>query len=477
MTRSDVLAVTPLLILGATPLVVILAAAARRRHGAALAIALAGLALALAALPAAAGAAPAAAGALITVDGVALSFTALLIFGAAVAALLARPYLARATARPEEYYALLGIAVAAAAALASTQHLGGLFLAVEALSVALYGLIAYTRERPASLEAGLKYLLMTGAASAVLLFGAALVYADTGGLDYAAIAERAAGAESFGAPGAAGMALILVGLGFKLSLFPFHMWVADVYQGAPAPTAAALATISKAAVAAAALRLFADTGALAHPGLGTVVAAVAVATMIAGNLLALMQMRVKRLLAYSSMAHFGFALVAVIAAGPLGLEALLYYLAAYFLMALLAFGVVSALSSRAGDADDARAFQGLCWRSPLLGLCLALALLALIGIPPTAGFLAKLYILAAGADAARYGLVVAVAATTAIGAFYYLRLLVIALARPEAGAPDARPPTGTAVLLGVLAALLVALGAVPGLLDPLLAPASDALAR
>ena len=476
MTRADLAdlaPLAPLAILAVTPLVVTVAISVRRHHALALVITLAGLAAAVAAVPAALAAAPATAGALVTVDALSLSFTLLIALGTAVVALMSRPYLARSERRPEEYYVLLGIAATGAAALVSTEHLAGVILAVETLSVALFGLIAYPRDRAGAIEAGLKYLIMTGAASAVLVFGAALLYADIGGLTFDDIAARASG--GFSVVGLAGLALVIAGLAFKLALAPFHMWAPDVYQGAPAPVSALIATVSEGAVAALAFRMLSATGALTEPALAAIVAGLAVVSMAAGNLLALLQTRVKRLLAYSSVAHFGYLLVAVMAAGPLGVEALLFYVAAYFVMTYLAFGVVTALSGRAGDADALDHFKGLCWRRPVLGIALVLSSLSLLGVPVTAGFIAKLYVLAAGASEARWGLVVAIALTTAISAFYYLRLVVVSLSRPAEDPRGDDRSLEAAALLTVLVALLIALGVAPGILEPLATRAADAL--
>ncbi len=474
MTRSDLVATSPLAALGLTAVAIVLAVSVRRHHATALAITLAGFAIALAALAPAAGAAPAAAGELFVVDDLSLLVTGLLVAASAVVALLSRPYLARVTDRPEEYYALLVIAAAGGAALASTDHLAGLLIAVETMSVALFGLIAYTRERRLSIEAALKYLIMTGAASAVLLFGAALIYADAGGLSFDAIAARAADG-ALADLELAGIALVVAGLAFKLAIAPFHMWVADVYQGAPAPVSALIATVSKGAVVIVLFRMLAVTGALDHPEPAAILSALAVLSMIAGNLLALLQKRIKRLLAYSSIAHLGYLLVAVIAAGPAGLGAMLLYLAAYFLMTLLAFGVVTALSSVEGDADSIEAYRGLCYRRPLLGIALVLSMLSLIGVPLTAGFIAKVYVLAAAAQGALWGLVVAVAVTTAIGAFYYVRVILVTLTRPDAAELETRTSVETGALLAALAIALVLVGVAPWVFDPLLARAAAIL--
>jgi NADH-quinone oxidoreductase subunit N len=466
MTSSELVSLLPLVALGVTSVAIVMVVAVRRHHAAAYALALAGLAIALFALPWASSVAPTAAGELFQIDGLALGMTGVFVVAALIVALMSRPYLALVSDHPEEYYALLAIATAGGAALASTDHLVGLFIAIETMSVALYGLIAYARQRLLSLEAALKYLIMTGAASAVLLFGAALLYADTGGLTFDAIAHAAAG--SFSHAGLAGLALVIAGLAFKLAVAPFHMWVPDVYQGAPAPVAALIATVSKGAVVIVSFRMLSATGALAHPEPLAILSALAIASMVAGNLLALLQTRVKRLLAYSSIAHLGYLLVGVIAADALGLQAVVFYLVAYFLMTLLAFGVVAALSTSAEDADSFATFRGLCFRRPLLGLALVISLLSLIGVPLTAGFIAKVYVLAAGTNEGLWTLVITLAITSAVGAFYYIRVIALTLSRSESAELETRTTVEMGTLLAVLAIAVILAGAAPWLLDPLL---------
>jgi NADH-quinone oxidoreductase subunit N len=473
MTASELAALTPLAALGLTSLAIVMAIAVRRHHAAAFALTLAGLLIAgLGIIPASA-AAPIVAGELFRIDELSLGITGVFVITAIVVALMSRPYLAHISDRPEEYYALLAIATAGGVALVSTNHLAGLFIAIETMSVALYGLIAYARQRMLSIEAAIKYLIMTGAASAVLLFGVALIYVDTGGLSFASIATAASG--TFSHAGLAGLALMIAGLAFKLAVAPFHMWVPDVYQGAPAPVAALIATISKGAVVIVSFRMLSATGALAHPEPLAILTALAIASMVAGNLLALLQTRVKRLLAYSSIAHLGYLLVGVIAADALGLEAVVFYLVAYFLMTLLAFGVVAALSTPSEDADALATFRGLCFRRPLLGLTLVISLLSLIGVPLTAGFMAKVYVLAAGASQALWSLVITLAVTSAVGAFYYIRLIAVTLARPEAAELETRTSVEMGTLLAVLAIGVVLAGAAPWLLDPLLTRAAGGL--
>ena len=279
--------------------------------------------------------------------------------------------------------------------LATSSHFVSFFLGLEALSVSLYTLIAYERAGRNGIEAGVKYLILAAVSAAFLLFGMALIYAEFGTMEFSRIAG--AWSDHGGSLLAlAGLAMILVGVGFKLALAPFHMWTPDVYQGAPAPATAFLATVSKAAVFAVLLRYFAAIGAAESGSLRVALTLIAILSMFAGNLLALMQASVKRILAYSSIAHSGYLLIALLATRDYAPLAASYYLLAYVVTTLGAWGVVTALSSKDGDADSLEDYRGLAWRRPWLSGALTAMLFSLAGIPLTAGFVGKFYLLTAG---------------------------------------------------------------------------------
>jgi len=230
----------------------------------------------------------------------------------------------------------------------------------------------------------------------------------------------------------AGLGMIIMGFGFKLAVVPFHMWTADVYEGAPAPATAFIATVSKGAVFALLLRYFAHfSGGLPHT-IFLIFAAIAVASMFTGNLLALRQSNVKRILAYSSIAHLGYLMVAFLAGGPLAPLAVTYYLAAYFITTLGAFGIVAVLSRAERDADGIEDYQGLAWRKPWLAAVFMAMLFSLAGIPLTAGFVGKFCVLAAGVGSSLWFLAFILVVNSAIGLYYYLRVIVAMLARPDA---------------------------------------------
>lgn len=258
--------------------------------------------------------------------------------------------------------------------------------------------------------------------------------------------------------------MVLAGVAFKLSLVPFHMWTPDVYQGAPAPVAGYLGTVAKGAVFAVLLRYLIQTGALTSPELLTVLTVLAVLSMLVGNLLALRQQHLKRLLGYSAVAHMGYLLIPVIALAPVdpasAVEAALVYLTAYFAMTLGAFAVVTVVSGQQvdGDADLLTAYEGLFWRRPGVAAVFTVMLLSLAGIPLTAGFIAKFYLFTAGVSAAAWVLLIALVAGSGIGLYYYLRV-VFAMTRPQAARDGSPLAPGwssqwTLVTLGIVVLLI-----------------------
>lgn len=466
-------------VLGAALLLLMLLVAALRRHRLAAVCTAAGLLVALAAVAGAAAVAPRQVTPLLTVDGYALYLSALFVAAALVVTVMSPRYLDRHHRdQPEEYYLLLLAATLGAVTLAGASHFATLLLGLEILSISLYVLVAYPRQGHPPLEAALKYLVLSGAASATLLFGMALMYAATGTLVFADLAG-AAGRDSdlF----TAGVVMLLAGAAFKLSLVPFHMWTPDVYQGAPAPVAGYLATVSKGAMLAVLTRLLLESQALEAPVLLDVLLILALLSMLIGNLLALRQQSIKRILAYSAIAHLGYLLVPLVALGPsapvLAREAVLVYLAAYFVMALGAFGVVTALTGDAqAEADDLTDYRGLFWRRPVLASVLTVVLLSLAGIPLTAGFIAKFYLFAAGVSASAWLLLGGLVVGSGIGLYYYLRI-VFAMTRdaaPDRSASGGAAPAGVSwfhhLTLCVLGIVLVVFGVYP-------APLIDAVQR
>jgi NADH-quinone oxidoreductase subunit N len=474
---TDLEALAPLIALGAAAVLTLLAIAAYRNQRVTATLAGLGLAAAGATIPVAARVAPRQVTPLLRVDRFALMYMGLFLAAAFVTVVLAHNDLRRRQeSHREEFHALVLLSTLGACVLAASTHFATFFLGLETLSIALYALIAYPRSGPRTVEAGVKYLILAGASSAFLLFGMALIYADTGAMAFGPLAQALRGGTPAGPVVWPGLALLIAGAAFKLAVAPFHMWTPDVYQGAPAPVTGFLATVSKGAVVAVLLRLFVDLNGQARPVAFWCFAILAVASMLAGNLLALFQRSVKRILACSSIAHLGYLLVAFVAAAPAALEAVTWYLVAYFVTTLAAFGVVTVLGYGDREADALDDYRGLFWRRPWLATLLAGSLLSLAGIPLTAGFLAKFYVLAAGTASSLWVLVFVLIANSVVGVFYYLRVIVTMAARPPEPAPAfARAPLGASVVLGVLSFLLVALGLYPTLLTRLIQSTLSAL--
>ncbi len=397
---------------------------------------------------------------LIVIDRYALFFTGLILAASLVIAVLSHAYLERHDGHHEEFYILLLIATLGCMVLASAAHFASFFLGIEILSVSLYALAAYLRHSSSGIEAGVKYLILAAVSSAFILFGMALVYADTGSMAFNEIAAHAVGGH--GPAFLAGTVMILAGLGFKLALVPFHLWTPDVYEGAPAPVTAFIATASKGAVFALALRYFVAIDIHIHPPLFLIFTIVAIASMFAGNLLALLQTNVKRILAYSSISHLGYLLVTVLAGGALAMTAAAFYLTAYFVTTLGAFGVVAMLSGRERDADSMDDYRGLAWKKPWLAGVFTAMLFSLAGIPLTAGFVGKFYVVAAGVGSALWLVLIVVLINSVIGLYYYLRIIVALFTRIEGGKTTAPglSRAGSTVLVG-LTILLIWIGVYP----------------
>jgi len=453
--------VMPLICLAAAVIVLLVLIGLHRRHGAAAAVALAGFAAAMATLPGLSGGQVVQATPLLIFDGTAIVYLALFALAGAATVLLSYGYLQTYDGRREEFYLLVLLAVLGASVLAVSNHFAALFLGLEILSIALYALIPYPHRTGAQLEAAVKYLILAAVSSAFLLFGMALFYAGAGHMTIGSVAALLGNATD---PSirwlTAGVALMIVAVGFKLAVVPFHLWTPDVYQGAPPPIAAFVATVSKGAIVALLIRLL-PPGDLPR-GFIAIFTAVAMASMIAGNLLALRQRNIKRILAYSSIAHMGYLLVAYLAGGKTATAAVTFYLATYFVTNLGTFGVVTLLSGPDKDAEDLDDYNGLFWRRPWLAGVLVLMVFSLAGLPLTAGFPGKFYLVVAGVAGAQWMLVITLAITSTIGLYYYLRIVVALFARPsETAGPLPHPAMAGGLTLAGLTAVLVWIGVLP----------------
>jgi len=407
-------------------------------------------------------------------DGYSLFFSGLIIFGALAVSILAYPYFESHNALNEEFYILLLTATLGAVVLACSTHFVSFFIGMEMLGVSLYAMIAYPvhEEKSAKfpLEAAIKYLIMSGLASGLILFGIALLYALTGTMFFSDLAPAIEAQDVAASPVlVTGWLMIIAGIAFKLSLVPFHIWTPDVYEGAPVPVTAYLATVSKASMLAVVLRLLLISDAFQYDALMLVLTVMAAASMLLGNLLALMQANVKRLFAYSSIAHLGYLLVVIIAAasvpGMLSVESMSFYVAAYFIMSLGGFAVTNAISNSAKELDMISDYQGLFWRNPWLAAVMITVLFSLAGIPLTAGFIGKFYVFTSGVEGSLWFLLTMLIIGSAIGLYYYLRI-IYAMLQPVEKVSKQDPagqaiPFGTHAVLASMSAIIIYLGVYP----------------
>lgn len=395
---------------------------------------------------------------LLQVDNWGLFFTALVLLASLVTVVLSQDSFSSEGESEEEYYLLLVLSALGAVILIQSSHMASLLLGMELMGVALYAMIAFPKKGLLPLEAAVKYLVLSGCASAILLFGFALLYAATGELSYKGIGEKAALAYiSNPLLVMAGTAMVTAGIAFKLSLVPFHMWTPDVYQGAPTPVTGFLATVSKGAVFVALARIYMDAELHQYESLILALSVLAAFSMLIGNLLALLQEDIKRLLAYSSIAHFGYLLIVLIAltGSEMASEAVTFYLAAYILTTLGAFTVIARVSREDQQKSQISEFEGLFWRNKIQATALTVAMLSFAGIPLTAGFMAKFFVINIAIQGSHWFLLSALVIGSAIGIYYYLRI-IFSMSKTSGNDIGFRDRSGdiTALLLTVLILML-----------------------
>ena len=463
---GDWAAVAPLLIVGCTALLVVLVDAlfARGRVAASY-IAAAGLAAGGAAALLAGGGpqSSVAFGGMIRAGGFASYCTLVFCVSGLLSALLARSRRQGAAHGEGEFYALVLLGVSGMILMASSGDLVVFFLGLELMSLSFYVLAAFDRERMTSNEAGLKYFLLGAFSTGFLLYGIALVYGATGSTGLAGFPSVTGGLHDSRIL-LAGLALLMIGLMFKVGAVPFHMWIPDVYEGAPTPVSAFMSTGGKAAAFSGFLIVFAPAVLIARPALRDVMACVAAASMIAGNVIAVAQSSIKRMLAYSSIAHAGYILSGVVAANPAGSNGVLFYLMTYTLMNVGAFGIVSMLEKEGGTMLTFDECAGLSRRSPLLAGLAGVFMFSLAGVPPFAGFFGKYYVFTGAVEAGYTWLAITGVLMSVVSAYYYLRLVVVMYFNDRSGGADAdRRPLGLAVLI-VAAIALAGFGVFPSIL-------------
>ncbi len=397
----------------------------------------------------------------VAADGFAIFVTvALAVFGL-LSTLLAREYLTRDGIEEPEFYALVLFSVAGMMLMAAAADLIVMFLALETFSVALYVLVGFRRGSLAGQEASMKYFLLGAFSSAFFLLGIALMYGAVGSTNLYGSGAGNAGIVQFlqsNPPGSYGLLILavgflVIGLGFKVAAVPFHMWTPDAYQGAPSPVTGLMAAGTKLAAFAALLRLLNVALFQVRLDWRPIIIGLAIVTMVVGSVLAVVQEDVKRVLAYSSIAHAGFVLTGVLAASDRGVSGTIFYLVTYGFTVLGAFAVVAVLGGRNERFVRLSDYKGIFYASPLLAAALSLFLLSLAGVPVTVGFIGKLVVFGAAIEAGYWWVVVVGVITSAIAAFFYLRIMVVMyMQERDEGAP--------VVTAGALAKGVVALAAV-----------------
>lgn len=366
----------------------------------------------------------------------------------------------------EEYYLLLMLATLGASMMVVSTHFISFFISLEILSISLYSLIGYYRERSNSIEAALKYLILAAISAAFLLFGMALIYTVSGTMYFPDLAEISLSPQSYSTlMFGAGVGLMLVGIGFKLGVVPFHMWTPDVYEGASSPATMFIATISKGAMVALLLRFFMMAELYRYEKILWFLTGISILSMLAGNLLALWQNNIKRILAYSSIGHFGYLLIAVIVGKEMGVEIATFYLSIYMIALLAAFGLITIVSRADAEATDLKEYEGMFWKSPFLARIFIIVLLSLAGIPLTAGFMAKYFLLITGIGDSKWLLAFILVVSSVIGLFYYLRVIIAMMKRKEEALSTANLSKNTSfigiVFLAILGVLIIWFGVFP----------------
>lgn len=393
---------------------------------------------------------------MVVADPFAIFFKALFLLVAFFTVLISLDYTEREGVAFGEYYVLVLFASVGMMLMAAGANLIVIFLGLEIMSISIYVLVGITRDDPRSVEAAFKYFLLGAFASAFLLYGMALTYASTGSLRLATIREVLS--EQVFLTSAPimilGLSLLVIGFAFKIALVPFHMWTPDAYEGAPTSITAFMATGVKAAAFAALLRVFLSALPQLERHWTEVMWALAVLTMSVGNLIALKQDNIKRMLAYSSIAHAGYILVGFVAGNELGRAGILFYLFAYALMNIGAFTVVILLGRKGEENTLISDYAGIGFRFPLLSAAMSIFLFSLAGVPPTAGFMAKVYVFSAAVKAGYYWLVVIAVLNSAVAAYYYLRVMVYMYFRE----PEREVRVDLFSLAGVIAVILAVWG-------------------
>lgn len=477
MSFSELMPLAPVMIVALTTIVVMLLTAIKRNHNLIATTSVVGLNLAAIYIVCSMfgkfglSFAPANVMGMFMVDSFTMFYQFVMLIAALACCTLSHAYIESYKDNREELYILMLASVTGAMLMVSSSHYASFFISLELMSIPVYGLLAYTHQRTQSLEAGVKYLVLSATASAMLLMGMAYIYAYTGSLSFYDSVQVLV--ESIHKPMVIlGLGLIIFAVAFKLSLAPFHKWTPDVYAGAPAPVATFLATAAKVATIGLFVRYVLTSGAMLVESIVTIITVLAVLSIVVGNLLAVRQVNLKRILGYSSIAHFGYLLIALVSTSYASLGSISMYVVTYVLTTIGAFGAVALMSSPYNNASEAESladYRGLFWRRPVLTAVLTVMMLSLAGIPLTAGFIGKFLVIMAAVTTQHWFLAAMIIVGSGIGLYYYLRVMVVMyMTPPETPRMDAVDHWGQKVggiMVLAAAALVLIIGIYP---DPMI---------
>ena len=467
MTEKDFLCLIPFLIIAIAPIVIMIVISMLRNYNVVYGFSVLSFLAAFGSLFFILPSVPHTIEPLFIIDGYGLFFLGIIIISALLVTILSYDYIKRLEGVREEYYIILFTSTLGASLLAVANHFVLFFLGLETLSISLYILIAFQRAKGNSIEAGIKYLILASVSSAFLLFGMALIYTALGTMQFTAIVAALGTGGQLSPIVVSGFGMMIVGIGFKLALVPFHMWTPDVYQGAPAPVSAYIATASKGAVMAILIRFFFNLKGFDNHYLFIAVSAIAILSMFVGNILAIRQKNIKRLLGYSSIANMGYLIIILLTGSNRGVQASVFYLTSYIFTTMGAFGVITLLSTNVHEAEDTEDFKGLYWKRPWIAIVFTLSLLSLAGIPLTAGFIAKFYIILEGINAGLMVLIFSLIINSVIGLYYYLRIITSLFSGANEKSLPELSVTGN-IALAIIAVSILILGIYPGWLIDLL---------
>jgi len=461
MSETDFFSLTPFLIIAMAPIIIMIVISIFRNYEVVYGFSVLAFMAAIASLYFILPVIPHTIAPLFIIDKYSLFFLGIIFISGLLVTFLSYDYIKQLPGIREEYYIILFTSTLGAALLAVANHFILFFLGIETLTLSLYILIAFEKTKDSSIEAGIKYLVLASVSSAFLLFGMGLIYVTFGTMEFTSIIASMSHLEKLPPLFIYGFGMMLVGIGFKLALVPFHMWTPDVYQGAPAPVSSYIATVSKGAVMAVFIRFFFNIKGFENQSIFIVISGIAILSMFVGNLLAIQQKNIKRLLAYSSIANMGYLIIILLTGSDKGIQSAIFYLITYFITTIGAFGVISLLSTKDHEAEKLEDYKGLFWKKPWIAIVLTICLLSLAGIPITAGFIAKFYLILEGMKAGLMVLIFSMIINSVIGLYYYLRVITTMFSKADKAELPTLSFLGNLTLAIITTGILV-LGVYPG---------------